>query len=258
MCIAEYIGQNTLSMTSNAIGFKLIETTAPIVTILTAKSSQRYRLQSDDFPSLNIMVQEVMKRLQAYYSNKESFKISYSTNLPITDVIKYIGGHFKISQNISNLEVCCRPSPSQIHRFYLQKELSLLSDQFRLIQKRLIMKFKQKNPTSLSNLDVLLQDTYQDISNVMINLEKEKYDLNEAQIRLSSALELICTLLKLMDTDKDIEIVEAALCACVHDMENQVLVYLVLNMSSVCYLLELGRCSGCFFMLFAKNDSSKV
>ena len=48
----------------------------------------------------------------------------------------------------------------------LRKTLEDRSYQFRLIQKKLLNRFKDKNPSALNNLDFLLQHTYQQVLEV--------------------------------------------------------------------------------------------
>ena len=45
-------------------------------------------------------------------------------------------------------------------RFRMLKDLEQKSIQFRTIQKRLLNRFKDKNPSPLNNLDFLLNHTY--------------------------------------------------------------------------------------------------
>ncbi|XP_071050684.1 protein PTHB1 [Onthophagus taurus] len=201
----EYIGENSFSMSSNAIGFKMVNNDGPVITLLTAKSSQRYRIQSEDFSSLNVIVQELIRRLEKYYAATDNFKITFTSSLPVMDVIKYIQEHFQIVQDIKKL----------------QNELQILSSQFRLIQKRLVVKYNQKNPTSLANLDIVLHDTFEDIMRVVENLTERKDLLLKAQIKLSSALQLISTLIKLLDNNNNANVIDAALCTYVFDIENQ-------------------------------------
>ncbi|KAI4461025.1 parathyroid hormone-responsive b1 [Holotrichia oblita] len=202
----EFIGENSLSSSSNAIGLKYFTPDSPPVTILAAKSSKRYRLQSEDLVCLNLLVEEVVRRLKEYYANRKSFTITYSAQLPIDECVKCVKNHFEIVQEMTSL----------------QDELNLLSSQYRLIQKRLITKFKQKNPTPLNNLDILLQKTYEDITNVITKLQDKKNCLQNSQIKLSCILNLLKMLINLMDENgKNMEMINATFLSQVCDYENQ-------------------------------------
>ncbi|KAK9738823.1 PTHB1 N-terminus [Popillia japonica] len=203
---SEFVGVNSLSSTSNAIGLKYFAPDSPPVTILAAKSSKRYRLQSDELVCLNLLVEEVIRRLKDYYANRKSFTITYSAQLPIDECVKYVKDHFEIAQEMTSL----------------QDELNLLSTQHRLIQKRLITKFKQKNPTPLNHLDILLEKTYDDITNVLNKVQDKRNSLRNAQIKLSCILNLLKMLINLIDENgKNMEMIDATFLSHVYDYEDQ-------------------------------------
>lgn len=104
-----------------------------------------------------------------------------------------------------------------------QKTLNQLGGQFRIIQKRLITKFKDRNPTSLSNLEKLLQDTHSEVIKVTTNLEAEVTNLEVAQNELSCGLQLLANLIKLMDVSADLlPTIETTFSPMVYDVEGQV------------------------------------
>lgn len=86
---------------------------SPPVTILAAKSSKRYRLQSDELVCLNLLVEEVIRRLKDYYANRKSFTITYSAQLPIDECVKYVKDHFEIAQEMTSLQVKNKPVKSK-------------------------------------------------------------------------------------------------------------------------------------------------
>lgn len=117
--------------------------------------------------------------------------------------------------------------------YSLQQELIQLGAQFRLIQKRLISKFKDKNPTPLVNLETLLKDTFAEIMKISSAIEGEREKLSKAQTELSSGLNLISNLLRLMDIKKELSTFESIFSPHVHDLETQVMFNaLELNASS--------------------------
>lgn len=99
-----------------------------------------------------------------------------------------------------------------------------MSAQFRLIQKRLISKFKVKNPTPLSNLELLLEDTYNEILFVTEQFEEERMELVKCQNDLSCALHVLVNVIKLMDGNNNVaSLIEATFSPIVYDLDNQVL-----------------------------------
>lgn len=74
------------------------------------------------------------------------------------------------------------------------------ASQFRLIQRRLLTKFKNKTPTPIASLDTLLKDTYEKISTSLNLLEKSEAELALSRIELSCAVRLVHLLVGLNDT----------------------------------------------------------
>ena len=65
-------------------------------------------------------------------------------------------------------------------RFAEKKMLKMLEQrtlQFRMIQKRLLNRFKDKNPSPLNNLDFLLNHTYDSIMELALKIEQNRSDL---------------------------------------------------------------------------------
>ena len=66
-----------------------------------------------------------------------------------------------------------------------------------MIQKRLLNRFKDKNPSPLNNLDFLLSHTYGTIIDMANKTDLLKDSLAQASAHLSSALETVCLLTSL-------------------------------------------------------------
>lgn len=132
------------------------------ISIQGSKSgANRYRIQSENYECLWLILQEFVIRFQNYYSKQsQDVILNYQEGLPIDDFRIVIDRHLELRQSLEkhkeNLEKCCV--------------------QFRAIQKRLLAKFKDKSPTSLENLDVLLDATHRQISLISeyyLNTQKE-------------------------------------------------------------------------------------
>lgn len=79
----------------------------------------------------------------------------------------------------------------------LRKVLEDHTVQYRVIQKRLLNRFKDKNPSALNNLDFLLSHTYRQIVDAANHVDSERENLNVASEELTSTLELCIYLLKI-------------------------------------------------------------
>lgn len=101
---SEYIDGEIFSQSSSAIGINNI-TGGQTVTILLAKSSERYRLQSDSFASLSLLIELMIRRLKIHHTDNSEFRVFYNSSLPANDVILYVNNHFKKRQRVNQLQV---------------------------------------------------------------------------------------------------------------------------------------------------------
>ncbi|XP_031350274.1 protein PTHB1 isoform X2 [Photinus pyralis] len=190
-----------------------------VVTVM--KHSNKYRVFSDSLLNLNLVVQSLITRLNKHFANENNFVLSFNDKLPIVEFLSHVREHFARNQAVADL----------------RKKLIQLSGQFRIIQKRLITKFKDKNPTSLSNMEKLLQQTYTDIIQTGTDLELELGNLQVAQLHLSTVLHLMVLLMRLMNVNKNLTpILETTFCSCVYDIETQN--WEDVLETSLCYILR--------------------
>lgn len=108
--------------------------------------------------------------------------------------------------------------------FLPKEELGQRAAQFRVIQRRLLAKFKDKTPTPLTNLDNLLKDTYQQILVSADEMEEIQQALSRSRCQLSCVVRLILLMVKLMNAtaEEDYSDLRAALTSDVYDTEEQV------------------------------------
>ena len=78
----------------------------------------------------------------------------------------------------------------------LQKMLEDRSHQFRSVQKRLLVKFKERNPQELNHLESLLAGTYQQLNVVSGQLLEAQTGLKQAANMLSCATKVILMMLQ--------------------------------------------------------------
>lgn len=90
-------------LTNNSAAF--VANSASTVTVLLAKTSERYRVQSDSMLSLNIVVEELINRLMNHYQKTKEFAVTFSSSLPIPQVLEYVNQHFASRQEVITLEV---------------------------------------------------------------------------------------------------------------------------------------------------------
>ncbi|XP_041374621.1 protein PTHB1-like [Gigantopelta aegis] len=188
-----------------ALGFQFYG--GPVITILASKTSQRYRLQCDYLEAMWLPLRELTLRLNNHFNRAKDFKIFFDGALPIQEYFDLIDNHFEYRLGATK----CR------------ELLDQRAQQFRSIQKRLLTKFKDKNPSPLQNLDTLLEGTYRQVLALADAVEDNSNAQQVAANNLSSGTYLVNLLIKLwMDlTDEEFRVLESTLSPIVNDSDQQ-------------------------------------
>uniref|UniRef100_A0A8C9XYZ8 Bardet-Biedl syndrome 9 n=1 Tax=Sander lucioperca TaxID=283035 RepID=A0A8C9XYZ8_SANLU len=170
-----------------------------------SKTTKRYRIQSDCFEDMWLVVKELVQRFDKHFSKLgvKDFKKSFSGPLPMQEYFLSVDHHFQL-----------RVSAQQY-----QDLLSERAVQFRAIQRRLLTRFKDKTPAPLQNLDTLLDATYSQVMALAEAAEDNRAQLEEAFVRLRSATHLLLLLLSLSQdlTPDQTAILEATLLPLLQD-----------------------------------------
>ncbi|KAF0310643.1 Protein PTHB1 [Amphibalanus amphitrite] len=169
------------------------------VTILASKTSQRYRLQSDDFHALWLVTEELTRRIGAMYGETADEPIcSFVSSLPLQDVFSEVDAHLMWRQR----------------REQQLQQLEQRASQFRAIQRRLLTKYKDMTPSPLTNMDQLLEETYRRLMAQADSLSEEDRRLERSAAQLSCALRLLALLARLSQTltPEEADLLTAALC----------------------------------------------
>ncbi|XP_053323992.1 protein PTHB1 [Spea bombifrons] len=165
----------------SVLGFQLLA--GRKVTLLASKTSQRYRIQSEQFEDLWLVTKELILRFEDYFRKQgvKDFTCSFSGPVPLQEYFELIDQHFGL-------------------RLDAEKYDSLLSEravQFRAIQRLLLTRFKDKTPAPLQNLDTLLDGTYRQVTGIADAAEECQRKLFRGFTRLKSATQLIVLLIGL-------------------------------------------------------------
>ncbi|XP_004647880.1 protein PTHB1, partial [Octodon degus] len=168
------------------------------VTLLASKTSQRYRIQSEQFEDLWLITNELILRLQEYFEKQgiKDFACSFSGSMPLQEYFELIDHHFELRVNGQKLE----------------ELLSERAVQFRAIQRRLLTRFKDKTPAPLQHLDTLLDGTYKQVIALAEAVEENQANVFQAFARLKSATHLMILLIGLWQklSADQVAILEAA------------------------------------------------
>ncbi|XP_062969646.1 protein PTHB1 isoform X5 [Cynocephalus volans] len=180
----------------NVMGFRFLGGSQ--VTLLASKTSQRYRIQGEQFEDLWLITNELILCLQEYFEKQgiKDFACSFSGSMPLQEYFELIDHHFELRINGEKLE----------------ELLSERAVQFRAIQRRLLTRFKDKTPAPLQHLDTLLDGTYKQVIALADAVEENRDKLFQSFTRLKSATHLVVLLIGLwqkLSTDQ-MAILEAA------------------------------------------------
>ncbi|XP_021061711.1 protein PTHB1 isoform X4 [Mus pahari] len=165
----------------NVMGFHLLGGSR--VTLLASRTSQRYRIQSEQFEDLWLITNELILRLQEHFEKQgtKDFTCSFSGCVPLQEYFELIDHHFELRINGEKLE----------------ELLSERAVQFRAIQRRLLTRFRDKTPAPLQHLDTLLDGTYKQVIALADAVEENQDRLLQSFAGLKSATHLLILLIRL-------------------------------------------------------------
>lgn len=195
--------------TTNVVSFKYYN--GIDCTILGSKNAGRLRVQSSTLHALLVVSLELVRRLQQYFQDDnddsaEPFSIQYQEPLPLADFFVCIDQHFEARTKL--LEV--------------NTKLENRAHQFRIIQKRLLVRFKDRNSSPLGHLDTLMRGTF----NKMIDLGNEVEQCQKNLVAKASRLSTVtCLMLMLMRyrfglDDENYTILEGHLSPIIDDLDS--------------------------------------
>ena len=146
------------------------------VSILVSKKSGRYRLQSSQYTHFCVLMTELVARLNAHFLSSssgggEELAVRFEEDLPFGDYFPLLD-RYHVQRDVV---------------IQLQARLTSLSHQFRAIQKRLLVRYKDKNPTALGGLDILMNETADAIQAMTDELQREREALAVVAMELASA-----------------------------------------------------------------------
>ncbi len=172
---------------SNILSLQYLAGTNFSVTILVSKSAGRICVQSAEFGALYLICNELCERLSHHHCD-----VSFQDSLPLHDYFSVLDDHFSVRKH---LEV-------------LRKDLADRTHQYRVIQKRLLMRFKDRaNPAPLANLDSLLTLTYESIVQIAETIEEAERALGVVSQHLQACSRLILLLIQYrFDLQNDVEL----------------------------------------------------
>lgn len=154
----------------NVMSFKYFS--GEIVTTIVSKNAGRYRIQSDSNGVMWLILKELKERLAAYFAaadqdqqegQGEPFRINLNDSVPLEQFFRSIDEHFSSVEYVNKLH----------------GELELHGKRFRAVQKRLLVRFKDRKPEPLNHLEALLDDTYDKIVDCCTQIDESTFVMNQ-------------------------------------------------------------------------------
>mmetsp|Transcript_99006 Transcript_99006/g.248246 ORF Transcript_99006/g.248246 Transcript_99006/m.248246 type:complete len:866 (-) Transcript_99006:82-2679(-) len=154
-------------------------------TVLVSKNAGRFCVQASEFASLWVLSQELCMRLAEYFASEadgqeEPFQILYQDSLPLHDFFALMDDHFALRKHLEEL----------------RSDLADRTQQYRVIQKRLLVRFKDRNPSPLNHLDALLTLTFEQTLQLTEAIDDVERALRTVSCHLSAATELVLLLIR--------------------------------------------------------------
>lgn len=145
-------------------------------TVLVSKKAGRYRVQGGSFDALWTLADALCRRLAAAGGHA-----AFSGPLPLQDYFAAVDAHFE--------------ARAAVRRQHARLERE--SVRFRAVQKRLLARFRDKNPAPLDGLDRLLAECDDRVVSRADALERAQGAEREAAARLSAATRLFLSLVRM-------------------------------------------------------------
>lgn len=137
--------------------------------MLVSKDNLKIRFQANNASALQLVLQQTYSRL---LERNPAIKITSNEKMPTLGLLQAIDQHFAYRSEIKKL----------------RKVLDDRTYQLRVIQKKLLNRFKDKNPSALNHLDFLLKHTYSQVIEVGNQIEGLKNHLEETSLHLGNAV----------------------------------------------------------------------
>jgi Bardet-Biedl syndrome 9 protein len=168
---------------SNLLSVQYVAGTEASVQV--SKNACRFVVQASEFASLWVLSQELCLRLQEHFEegdagNEETFSITYQDSLPLHDYFHLMDDHFALRKHLEEL----------------RSDLASRTQQYRVIQKRLLVRFKDRNPSPLNHLDALLTLTFEQTIQLTEAIDDVERALRTVSCHLSAATELVLLLIR--------------------------------------------------------------
>eukprot|EP00039_Didymoeca_costata_P015801 m.273734 g.273734 ORF g.273734 m.273734 type:complete len:793 (-) comp16282_c7_seq10:2473-4851(-) len=163
--------------TPTAVGLQVCS--GSLVCIQGAKNKGRFRINCEDFGSVWVVLEFFLDCLRRQFGKQTNFQISYPDELPLDAFFDTLDKHWAQQLNQQNLKTA----------------LELKTQQIRAVQKRILIRYKDKTPSSIQVLDDLLVGTNEELNDIAQQLKKGYVLENQLLCSVKAAANILITLL---------------------------------------------------------------
>lgn len=168
----------------NSVAFRFAS--GHTVSVLSSRTSNRYRIQCNDFPPIWLVLSELVDRLYQQFAGipdakGNQFSVSLKENLPLADYYalmdEHLQGRFKLTRCMHRMEE--------------------RATEFRVLQKRLLLRIKDKTPSPLHHFEMLHSRSFDLLMMICNEEEVLRGQVQEAARRLSAGTRAMNLLIRL-------------------------------------------------------------
>ena len=150
------------------------------VKIIASKNAGRYRIQSTSLGAMCHVAGDLTRRLEAYFAAKGGqCCFSFSESIPLPEYLECVERHHALRKDMA----------------VRRDRLADRAQQYRSVQKRLLVRYKERNPAPVGHLDLLLQGTYDELLDLGTAYEEQQAMLKRVSGELSCATRLVLRLM---------------------------------------------------------------
>ncbi|XP_053665222.1 protein PTHB1 [Anopheles marshallii] len=170
------------SSTTSALGLQPIGAgDGRRVTIVAAKNTNRFRIQSDELGIIALVLECLIGRLQGERDSesdgsyrKDACKVAISGVPSISGLLRSLQTHCEIRKAVKQLE----------------QELEITTGQMRLFERRFVVKLQERSLRALDGILMLLKRNHSSVAKVCLQLKTARHKMKLAQIDLAAILHL--------------------------------------------------------------------
>ncbi|KAL5232883.1 hypothetical protein ACI65C_000293 [Semiaphis heraclei] len=204
--------------------FQTITGNSKYVCVTALPANNSYEIRSSGPEYTNVILEEILFRHREYYKTKKCVVRCDKNEIPVADLYRTIEEYVELKGKLDIIQANYIIILSHIHenetitRLFAE-EISSLCSQYRIIQKCLFNKLKENTVNSLSDLNILIDDTHETLTEKMSKIALVKQELKAKFCQLMSLSRLLITMLGLCS--KNDKILQEFKETIVHFTDNQ-------------------------------------